>query len=71
MPWAFPPSSQTNKNTATIFWIHSFFIQAIDEIDFTNRSIHRLKECVADPPIQESQLKEIAGTNQREWDRLD
>ena len=71
MPLAFVPFISNKQKHSHYFWILSFFIQAIDEIDFTNRSIHRLKECVADPPIQESQLKEIAGTNQREWDRLD
>ena len=38
-----------------------FFVQAIDDIGLTIQSIHRLKECVADPPEWESQQKNIPG----------
>ena len=38
-----------------------FFVQAIDDIGLTIQSIHRLKECVADPPEWESQQKDIPG----------
>ena len=54
-PRPLPPSPQTNKHS------HSFFVQAIDDIGLTIQSIHRLKECVADPPEWESQQKDIPG----------
>ena len=49
------------ENISQYSFFGSFlFIQAIDDVELTIKSIHRLKECVADPPTQESQQKSIA-----------
>ena len=65
-PGPLPPSPQTTKHIAINFWILPTFIKAIDENELANRSIHQLKECVADPLAQESQKKSIPSrTNQK------
>ena len=48
MPCAFATVTPKNKNTAILFWILPYFLQAIDENDLANFSIHQPKECVVD-----------------------